>query len=111
MESIGALAGGIAHDLNNILAPILMGVDLLGDERPAADRKKMLATKKGCAQRGSEMVRQILAFARGASGQATVLQIKSVVTEMARLARDTFPRSIRIEVKIDRKSTRLNSSH
>jgi PAS domain S-box-containing protein len=101
MESIGALAGGIAHDLNNVLGPILMGVELLGEEVPSEARRRMLVTMKGCAQRGSEMVKQILAFARGAGGQATTLQIKSVVTEMARLAKDTFPRSIQIQAMVE----------
>ncbi|HWW00724.1 MAG TPA: response regulator [Candidatus Acidoferrum sp.] len=100
MESLGALAGGIAHDLNNILAPILMSVELLGEEVPSEDRKKMLVTVRACAQRGSEMVRQILSFARGVSGQAGVLQVKTLVAEMARLAKDTFPRSVRIQLKM-----------
>jgi two-component system, cell cycle sensor histidine kinase and response regulator CckA len=99
MESIGALTGGIAHDLNNVLAPILMGLDLLNEELPANDRTQMLATMKGCGQRGAEMVKQILSFARGVGGQMAVLQIKIIVAEMGRLAKDTFPRSIHIRVK------------
>src|ERR1051325_4699393 len=101
MEGIGALAGGIAHDLNNLLAPILMGVDLLGQELPREEKQRMLVNMKGCAQRGAEMVKQILSFARGTGGQARVLQTKLVVAEMAHLAKDTFPRSIRIESKIE----------
>ncbi len=100
MEGIGALAGGIAHDLNNVLAPILMAAELLGEEIEAADRKKMLVTVKACAQRGSEMVKQILSFARGAGGQAGPIQVKPVILEMARLAKDTFPRSIRIKASV-----------
>jgi PAS domain S-box-containing protein len=101
MESIGALAGGIAHDLNNMLAPILMVVDLLGEDLELEDRKKLLVTAKSCAQRGAEMVKQILSFARGAGGQARLLGVKPVVVEMARLAKDTFPRSIQIQVKVE----------
>ncbi len=101
MESIGALAGGIAHDLNNILAPILMAAELLSEELPGEDRTKLLVTVKACAQRGSEMVKQILTFARGAGGQASLLQIKPLAAEMVRLAKDTFPRSIRIQTKVD----------
>jgi PAS domain S-box-containing protein len=100
MESLGALAGGIAHDLNNVLAPILMSVELLGEELSGEDRKRMAVTVGACAQRGAEMVKQILSFARGVSGQAGVLQIKTLVVEMARLAKDTFPRSVRIHLKM-----------
>jgi two-component system cell cycle sensor histidine kinase/response regulator CckA len=100
LESIGALAGGIAHDLNNVLAPILMAVELFGDESAVEERRKMVVLIKGCAQRGAEMVKQIVAFARGARGQASVLQLKPVITEMGRLIKDTFPKSIQVGVKI-----------
>lgn len=99
MESIGALAGGIAHDLNNVLAPILMVVDLLQDELATTKSRNMLEMVKASAQRGSEMVKQILSFARGVGGEHTMLQVNHLVTEMGKLARDTFPRSIRIQVK------------
>jgi PAS domain S-box-containing protein len=100
LETLGALAGGIAHDLNNALAPILMGVELLREDLPAPERTQMLDTMSGSAQRGSEMVKQIVAFARGVSGQPAVLDIKHVVTEMDKLAKQTFPRSIRIQTQI-----------
>ena len=100
LESIGALAGGIAHDLNNILAPILMAADLLGSEIKSAESQQMLQTLHGCARRGAELVKQILSFARGIAGEAGVLQIKALVSEMTSLAKDTFPRSIRIESRI-----------
>src|SRR2546429_7312217 len=97
MESIGALAGGIAHDLNNVLAPILMVADLIRDELASEDSRMMLDTAKASAQRGAEMVKQILSFARGVSGELKVLQVKHVVNEMVKLVRDTLHRSIQIE--------------
>jgi two-component system cell cycle sensor histidine kinase/response regulator CckA len=100
VESIGALAGGIAHDLNNMLAPILMATELLGEELEPQDRKNLLVTVKSCAQRGAEMVSQILTFARGAGGQAAPLRVKPILGEMARLAKDTFPRSLQIKVQV-----------
>lgn len=99
MESIGALAGGIAHDLNNALVPILMGVELLRDDLPGEMRSKMLDTMKSSALRGSEMITQILAFARGVSGELAVLNVKHLITEMNKLAKETFPRSIQIQTK------------
>lgn len=102
MQSIGALAGGIAHDLNNMLAPILMVTELLRDELTSEQSRNMLDTAKASAQRGAEMVQQILAFARGAGGELKILEVKHLVTEMARLINNTFPRSIRLHSQVDK---------
>ena len=100
MESIGALAGGIAHDLNNVLAPILMVGHLIRDELASEESRQMLDTATASAGRGAEMVKQILTFARGVSGELKVLQVKHVVNEMIKLVRDTFPRSIQIQSNV-----------
>src|SRR5690606_9256744 len=63
LETIGALAGGVAHDLNNVLAPIIMGLDLV--EREARSSKSLITCMRSSAARGSAIVRQILSFARG----------------------------------------------
>jgi len=102
VQSIGAVAGGIAHDLNNMLAPILMVTDLLRDELASESSRQMLDTAKASAQRGAEMVKQILTFARGTGDEAKVIQLKHLVTEMAKLVKDTFPRSVRVESRVDR---------
>jgi len=101
VQSIGAVAGGIAHDLNNMLAPILMVTELLRDELTSEQSRKMLDTAKASAQRGAEMVKQILAFARGAGGEPKTIQLKHLVNEMVRLIGDTFPRSIQVESRVD----------
>lgn len=100
METIGALAGGIAHDLNNALAPILMGVELLRDELATEQGRQVLETMHSSAQRGAEMVKQILSFARGVAGEPAPLQFRHLITEIKKFARETFPRSIRIETRI-----------
>ena len=102
VQSIGAVAGGIAHDLNNMLAPILMVTELLRDELTSEQSRKMLDTAKASAQRGAEMVKQILAFARGAGGEPKTIQLKHLVNEMVRLIGDTFPRSIQVESRVDK---------
>ncbi len=102
MENIGALAGGIAHDLNNVLGPILMVGDLLRDELASEESKKMLDTATASAQRGAEMVKQILSFARGVGGERGLLQVGHLVKEMDKLAKDTFPKSIRIQTKVEK---------
>src|SRR5262249_6954698 len=65
MESLGTLAGGIAHDINNVLLPIMMSVDLLKRQLPEEQRLAILSDLEASAQRGAEMVKQILSFARG----------------------------------------------
>jgi PAS domain S-box-containing protein len=97
MESIGALAGGIAHDLNNILSPILMAADFLHEELAASGNHQMVDIIKTSAQRGSDMVKQILSFARGVSGEPTMLQVRHLVTDFGKLLKETFPRSIQIQ--------------
>lgn len=94
MESLGTLAGGIAHDLNNVLTPIMMSIELLRlfsqDERA----KSMLDTIQSSAKRGADMVQQILSFARGVEGQHVMISSKEVIEEMQHLVKDTFPKNI-----------------
>ena len=97
LESIGALAGGIAHDLNNILSPVLMVADLLRHDLADEYSRQMIDLVKTSALRGADLVKQILSFARGVSGERVVLNPGYLVKDMANLARDTFPRSIHIE--------------
>jgi PAS domain S-box-containing protein len=94
MESVGRLAGGIAHDLNNILAPILMATGLLREESPSAEARVMIDTLEGSAQRGAEVVKQLLTFARGTEGQKIPVPPGHLVREMSKIIRETFPRSI-----------------
>ncbi len=95
-ESLGALASGIAHDLNNALAPIILGTALVRDtvQDPAA--KGLLSMMEANAQRGADIVRQVLAFARGTGGERTTLQLRYVAAEMAKIAEATFPKNIRV---------------
>lgn len=94
MESIGALAGGIAHDLNNILAPILMVGPLLKETTRDPESRAMLDTVEACAQRGADVLKQLLIFARGQPGARVPLPLRQLVREVDKLVRETFPRSI-----------------
>jgi PAS domain S-box-containing protein len=97
MESIGTLAGGIAHDLNNVLAPILMSIELLKlDSAPDPRRTKILDTIYISCRRGAGLVRQVLSFARGMDGQRVPIQLKHVIDELEGIISETFPRNIRI---------------
>jgi PAS domain S-box-containing protein len=93
MESIGTLASGIAHDLNNILAPILMSASILHDLVPEESRSLTNAIEES-AQRGTDIVKQVLTFARGIEGERVPLQPRHLIREVQEITRGTFPRSI-----------------
>ena len=97
MESIGALAGGIAHDLNNILAPILMSASLLRETVTDPQSRNILSTITACAHRAADIVRQLLTFARGQPGTRVPVPVKHLFKEMAKIIHETFPRNIRTE--------------
>ena len=97
MESIGTLAGGIAHDLNNVLAPILLSIGLLQEDEDDPDRLETLATIEASAKRGAAMVGRVLSFARGADGRREDVQVARVVRDLATIVRDTFPKNIAFE--------------
>lgn len=96
MESIGTLAGGIAHDLNNVLSPILMAIDMLQLKTTDEASKKWLEVLRTNAERGGNMVRQVLSFARGVEGERVALQPKHLIKEIAKILRETFPKSVEI---------------
>jgi len=100
MESIGTLAGGIAHDLNNILTPILLSIDLLKTAPDSPRARAILETIEVSAKRGSAIVRQVLSFARGLEGERVEIQPKHQLKEIATLIRETFPKDIQLQVSL-----------
>ena len=100
MESIGTLAGGIAHDLNNVLSPILMAIDMLQLKTTDEASKKWLDVLRTNAERGGDMVRQVLSFARGVEGERVALQPKHLVKEIVKILRETLPKSLEISFQI-----------
>jgi PAS domain S-box-containing protein len=101
MDSIGTLAGGIAHDLNNILAPIMMTADLMKMDTEDPEQLKLLETIKLSAKRGAEMVKQVLSFSRGFEGEKVQVNMGEVVRELKLILNDTFPKNIKIEVEAE----------
>lgn len=99
LESIGNLAGGIAHDLNNVLAPILMSIALLKEDERDAERLETLQTVEECAQRGADLVRQVLTYARGRVDVRTPVEMSVLVRTVARVLRETFPRGVALHVE------------
>jgi two-component system, cell cycle sensor histidine kinase and response regulator CckA len=102
LESLGTLASGIAHDLNNVLTPIMGAAQLLPHTLKNLDERnqRLLNMLVDSSKRGSNLVKQILTFARGVDGTRTVLQVRHILTEIISVARQTFPRSIDISLDV-----------
>jgi len=102
LESIGTLASGIAHDLNNILTPILTAAQLLQLKMPdTSDRnQQMLKTIENNSKRGAALVKQVLQFARGVDGQRSIVQVSHLFSEMQQIVQETFPKSIELVANI-----------
>ena len=100
MESVGTLAGGIAHDLNNILAPIILSIDFLKSVSGDPQAQKILETIEVSAKRGADIVRQVLSFARGLEGERIVIQPKHLLKDIETIIKDTFPKDIRLKFSV-----------
>ncbi len=99
-ESIGTLTGGIAHDLNNVLAPILIGTDLLRMESLTPAGQRVVNTMEASAQHGAALVRQLLGFARGTEGERVRVEPKPLLTDLVGLLRQTLPSRIEVQLEI-----------
>ncbi|MBW4640465.1 MAG: PAS domain S-box protein [Gloeocapsa sp. UFS-A4-WI-NPMV-4B04] len=94
LESIGTLAGGIAHDLNNVLAPILMSVQLLQIKFPDKQNERLLKILENNVKRGAALIKQVLSFTRGLEGERTTVQIRHLILEINHVVKETFPKLI-----------------
>lgn len=102
IESIGTLAGGVAHDLNNVLTPIMLAVETLLARDVDERTHELLSMIEANAKRGAEMAHQVLTFARGAEGSQMPLDPRRLLKEIETIVRGTFPPSIHLQMKISR---------
>jgi two-component system, cell cycle sensor histidine kinase and response regulator CckA len=102
LESLGTLASGIAHDLNNVLTPIIGIVQLLPQKVPNIDQKtgRLLEILDESARRGADLVKQILSFSRGLEGKPTSTQVTHLLAEIQKIVRQTFPKNIDLELDL-----------
>lgn len=100
MESIGTLAGGIAHDLNNILSPIMMAADMMRTN-PDGDTTRWVGMIKENAERGADLIKQVLTFARGMAGERITVNLKHLIKEIVSVLKETLPRSIKLVYEIE----------
>jgi hypothetical protein len=102
METLGTLASGIAHDLNNVLTPITLALEILqtkygGDEKTM----RLLSTLESTINRGTGVVKQILAFARGSEAKREHLDPATIIQDMKRIMEETFPKSITASANVE----------
>lgn len=97
MENIGLLAGGIAHDLNNVLAPIMMALDILKLDVVTDENKGLIDQMQANCRRGADIISQVLTFARGLDGKHIELQIRHLMKDIIKMATETFPKNIEIK--------------
>ncbi|MEM6752459.1 MAG: response regulator [Cyanobacteria bacterium P01_C01_bin.38] len=102
LESIGTLSSGIAHDLNNVLAPILMTAQLLESQLDDERSKRLLPILINNAKRGANLVKQVLSFTRGMEGDRTLVQPKHLINEIKQVVTETFPKTIQVSSEIAR---------
>lgn len=102
IESIGTLAGGVAHDLNNVLTPIMLAVETLLSADLDEKTHDLLSMIEANAKRGAEMANQVLTFARGAEGGRAILDPRRLIKEVETIVRGTFPPSIQLQTRINR---------
>jgi PAS domain S-box-containing protein len=102
MQSIGLLAGGVAHDLNNVLTPVLLALPLLRNPLDPEERERIIESLEQSVRRGANIVQQVLTFARGVEVQRTSVQLRHLIREVARIAEETFPRDIEIRTSLPR---------
>ena len=100
IESIGTLAGGVAHDLNNALSPIVLGLELLRLRFPEQQHESLFNTLDLSARRGREIVRQILSFASGVEGDHTIVSLRDLILEQERICRNSFYKMIDIITRV-----------
>jgi PAS domain S-box-containing protein len=109
LESIGLLASGIAHDLNNIIAPITLSMELLRHKYP--NDQRTLEMVEQCARRGADVVRQVLTFSRGMDGTRVPLRVSRLVKEMGHLMSETLPRNIEFSCDVNTPEDTVRADH
>jgi two-component system cell cycle sensor histidine kinase/response regulator CckA len=100
LEGLGMLAGGIAHDLNNLLAPIMMAAEIYKIKLTDPSLVNITETLITSTNRGKELVKQILTFSRGFSPKFIHLNISDQLEEIKKLIQSTFPKKINLQIDL-----------
>ena len=101
LESLGSLASGLAHDLNNVLTPIIMSCDYLAETSSSAHDRELIEVLGGSARRGAEIVQQLLLYGRGSNTPRAPMDLRRVIKDMMQIMRETFPKDIEATFEVD----------
>lgn len=101
LESIGTLAGGISHDLNNVLSPILMAVEMLQLNGFDEGTQRWLSIIRENSERGADLIKQVLTFARGMAGERFPVQLKHIIKDLVQVLNETLPKSISVKIELE----------
>lgn len=102
LESIGTLAGGMAHDLNNMLTPIMLSLQLLKEKFTDEQDQKLLDILERNSRRGADLIKQVLSFAKGVEGERNSIQMAHIISEIKKIIKETFPRTIEIQTDVQK---------
>ena len=100
LDSIGQLTGGVAHDFNNLLAAIMGNLELLRDDEADDEHLSLIDAGINATQRGAELTRSMLAFARRASLDPSIIDLNSIVDETRNWTERTLPSSIYVRTSL-----------
>lgn len=109
LEAVGTLAGGLAHDLNNILSPMMMAAPMLREKLRDPTDLEMLGMIEQSAKRGANIIRQMLTFSRGLAGEKGPVQLRHLIKETISMIKETFPRGITVNGQVDRDLWAINA--
>lgn len=107
LESLGRLSAGLAHDLNNILLPIMMAEQLLRDQIDSPVLTELLDVIEISARRGGAVLKQLLMFGRGTSGDRVPVRPSLAIAETEAVLRETFPKSVEVRIVIAAEDARI----
>ncbi|MCO4097994.1 PAS domain S-box protein [Gemmatimonas sp.] len=100
LQSLGTLTSGIAHDMNNMLNPIVSSIELLRAGSRSAEERAVIDILATSAMRGKELVKQILTFSRGGVGSRVSMPVVDTLRDLQSTVRDTFPRSVEFRLSV-----------
>lgn len=101
MEVVGTLAGGIAHDINNVLTPIMLSLYVLKGKLKDEDSENLVEILETSTKRGASLIKQIQTFSRGGEGERKATKIGDVISEVGKMIKETFPKNIEVRTYLD----------
>ena len=109
-ESLAMLAGGLSHDLRNLLQPLLLAGDSLQDYQDDPRLARLGALVRDCGRRGLQMVQSMLSFARGAR-RAEQVRVGALMDALGLLLRGSVPRSVQMDVEVGDRELTFEGNH